>query len=34
MPINVVAVADYFKDDNANFLLDLANMTGGTFIGR
>lgn len=34
IPINVVALADYFADWKSKFLLGLANNTGGAFLGR
>lgn len=34
IPINVVALADYFADWKADFLLSLARYTGGAFLGR
>jgi hypothetical protein len=34
IPINVVALADYFTDWKSEFLLGLARNTGGAFLGR
>ena len=34
IPINVVGLGDYFEKEQANFLLELARITGGSFLGR
>ena len=34
LPINVVGLGDYFDRDQAEFLLELKNTTGGAFLGR
>ena len=34
IPINVVGLGDYFDRDQAEFLLELKNATGGAFLGR
>jgi hypothetical protein len=34
IPINVVALGDYFDREQAEFLLELKNTTGGAFLGR
>lgn len=34
VPINVVALGDYFEKEQANFLLELCRTTGGSFLGR
>ena len=34
IPINVVALGDYFKKDYGNFLLQLSQKTKGNFLGR
>ncbi|MCA9260677.1 MAG: hypothetical protein KDA61_15800, partial [Planctomycetales bacterium] len=33
VPVNVVAVSDYFERNFAKFLLNIANQTGGGFVG-
>ncbi len=34
IPINAVGLGDYFKPELSQFLLRIAEMTGGTFVGR
>jgi hypothetical protein len=34
IPVNVVGIGNYFEQDFATFLRDIANTTGGQFIGR
>lgn len=34
VPINAVGLGDYFKPDLSHFLLKIAEITGGTFLGR
>lgn len=34
IPIDVVALGNYFEKDQAEFLLKLSRMTGGSFLGR
>ena len=34
IPINAIGIGDYFKPEFSQFLLAIAEMTGGTFIGR
>ena len=34
LPINIVALGDYFEKEQAEFLLNLTLLTGGSFLGR
>jgi hypothetical protein len=34
VPINAVGLGDYFKPELSQFLLRIAETTGGTFLGR
>jgi hypothetical protein len=34
IPVNVVGIGEYFEKSFADFLRDIANTTGGEFIGR
>lgn len=34
VPVNAVALGDYFQEAQSKFLLELARRTGGAFLGR
>ena len=34
IPVNTIGLGNYFEEDLSNFLLNVAEITGGTFLGR
>jgi predicted nucleic acid-binding Zn-ribbon protein len=34
IPVNTIGLGDYFKDELSHFLMEVARITGGTFLGR